>query len=93
MPWAGSTPSTAARRGPPTKTGEKPSEWLHTSVDRRGGAIAVEDSSGFKLQFGYDDSGALYTASQKTPEGNMGFKVERDTKGRVQERDRRMQAA
>jgi len=65
------------------KAGEKSPDWQETTVDRRGAPTAVEDGTGLKLQFGYDASGALASAVQKTPEGNLGFNMERDTDGRV----------
>lgn len=68
----------------PTEAGKETAEWQETSVDRRGAPIIVKDCTGLKLQFGYDASGALASASQKTPQGNMGFNVERDAEGRVQ---------
>jgi YD repeat-containing protein len=67
----------------PPKADAKPSEWQNTKVDRRGAPTAIEDGTGLDLQFGYDASGALASAVQKTPDGFLGFNVERDPDGRV----------
>lgn len=59
------------------------SDWQQTSVDSRGNPVEVKDSKGLDMVLGYDASGALASAVQRTPEGNAGYQVKRDDAGRV----------
>ncbi len=68
----------------PPGAGQQPAEWQETRVDWRGIPLEVKDHTGLHLQLGYDASGALAGVVQKTPEGNMGYRIERDGEGRVQ---------
>jgi YD repeat-containing protein len=68
---------------PPTRE-SRLTEWQQTNVDRFGRPVAVKDCTGLDLQMGYDAKGNLSRLVQKTPDGNLGFNIERDGEGRVE---------
>ena len=57
--------------------------WQETTFDRRGLPTRLTDFSGVDVSLAYDDSGALASAVQKTPEGNLGYSIQRDGTGRI----------
>ena len=67
----------------PPGAGAKHAQWQETKVDRRGRPVEVRDNSGLRVSFGYDVSGMLCATVQETPDGNWGWRAERDKWGRV----------
>jgi YD repeat-containing protein len=68
----------------PPNAGKTLTEWQETQIDRRGNPVEVKDYTGLDAQFAYDASGVLVSAIQRTPEGNVGFQLDRDATGRIQ---------
>jgi YD repeat-containing protein len=58
-------------------------EWQETKLDRLGRTIAVTDCNGLQVLLEYNKSDVLTAVIQKTPEGNYGYKIERDERNRV----------
>ncbi len=62
---------------------KKLAEWREIRLNRRGAPVEITDNTGLAFQLGYDESGVINAASQKTPKGSLGYQLERDGKGRV----------
>jgi len=73
----------AVHRHAPAEPGATWRTWQKTSLDRRGAPVQIRDSSGLEVLLQYDPAGRPTTVLQKTPEGNMGYNIERDNAGRV----------
>lgn len=58
-------------------------EWQQVQVDSRGAPTQITDGTGLDFQIGYDSSGAVNAALQVTPQGTMGYQLERDDQGRI----------
>lgn len=67
----------------PSRTQTAAADWQQTMVDPKGNPVELKDSKGLDVVLGYDASGALTSAVQKTPEGNAGYQIKRDAAGRV----------
>lgn len=65
------------------KSKGKPTPWHETALDRWGNLVSVRDSRGLDVQMRYDATGALASMAQTTPEGNLGYNIERDAEGRI----------
>jgi YD repeat-containing protein len=57
--------------------------WQETKLDRRGLPTHLTNFNGLDVSLTYDASGSLASALQKTPEGNMGYSIQRDDAGRI----------
>ncbi|MBW8879428.1 MAG: RHS repeat protein, partial [Acidobacteria bacterium] len=58
--------------------------WQETTYDRQGRPIALANHEGLKLAIAYDANGRPASMVQKTPKGDVGFKLRRDDQGRLQ---------
>ncbi|MEI6534971.1 MAG: hypothetical protein WCN98_06500, partial [Verrucomicrobiaceae bacterium] len=68
----------------PPNAGQKLVDWQETKLDVQSRPVEIKDSAGADFQFSYDETGSLASAVQKTPEGNLGYNLKRDNKGRVE---------
>jgi len=67
----------------PAKAEGTLSEWQETRLDRMGHPVEVTDCSGLHVFLEYNESDALTAFIQQTPEGNYGYKVERNEDDRI----------
>jgi uncharacterized protein RhaS with RHS repeats len=68
---------------PPGENGSL-KHWLETKLDIQGRPIAIQDYRGLDTTIAYDDTGAMNSVVQKTPEGDFGYTIKRGEKGRIQ---------